>query len=358
MKIKHNALFISCFLVASCGSGGSNNSDSESENACLPSEIESTLDQQLASLETSVDFSFAVKREDGRQYIYNRGGSTLKTSYQSASTSKLIVSVAILRLVEQGYLSLTDSPQDYITDWPIESTDPLYNMTLAQLLSFTSGLEAEPLCVHLPFSNFESCVNSIATANDDNDVVPNTEFHYASTHMQVAGMMAYKAAGATSWEAVFEAFKSETGLFENGAFDLPSSANPRLAGGMHWTGEEYMAFLEALKKGELLDVNSMTVLLEDRTSDTARSYSPAYDALTEDWHYGLGLWHECQSNVFDCAAGERISSPGTYGAYPYWDRQLGYIGLVARQGSLFTFKEGVEIERAVRGTVEEWVACS
>jgi len=230
-------------------------------------------------------------------------------------------------------------------------------MTLSQLLSFTSGLEGEPVCVHLPFSRFEGCVNTIAEVNADNGVVPGERFQYASTHLQVAGMMAYKAAGASDWEAVFNDFKSETGLFSNSTFDLPSSDNPRLAGGMQWTGEAFMAFLNALQNDELLEASSMELLLKDHTSDVTMAYSPAYDALSEEWHYGLGLWHECESSVFDCVAGARVSSPGTYGAYPYWDRQLGYVGLLARQGSLFTFKEGIEIERSVRNTVESWVAC-
>jgi len=107
--IKHIALFSSCLLLASCGSSDSDN-NSEADSACVVTEIESDLDQQLAGVSTDTDFSFTVKREDGREYIFNRGDSTLQTFYQSASTSKMVASVIILRLVEQGYLSLTDSP--------------------------------------------------------------------------------------------------------------------------------------------------------------------------------------------------------------------------------------------------------
>ena len=282
----------------------------------------------------------------------------MDTAYESASTSKLVSAVIILRLVEQGYLNLTDHPQDYIPGWPITSSDPLYNITLAQLLSFTSGLTIEPLCQNLPTADFASCVNTIATSNAHNGITPGTQFYYASTHLQVAGLMAMHARGLATWQAVFDEFRSQTGLFPHGSYDLPSTTNPRLAGGMHWTGTEYLAFLKALKSNTLLSASSMAEFLKDRTANgVTLVYSPAMDAIGEDWHYGFGFWHECQSPTFNCTPGERISSPGAYGAYPFWDRNKNYIGIVARQGALQTSFNGVAIERTVRPQVEAWVAC-
>lgn len=346
-----------CVLIISCGSGGSDNVSSQPEASCSIYELEADLDELLIKVESDVDFSFAVQRQDGRQYIFNRGSSTLQTSYESASTSKLVSAVIILRLVELGYLTLADQPQDYISDWPIDSTDILDTINLAQLLSFTSGLESAPLCLNLGFSDFESCVNNIATRNVNNGVAPGEAFYYASTHLQVAGVMAFKAFGVASWQEVFSDFKAQTGLFPNSTYDLPSSSNPRLAGGMHWFGEDYIAFLFALNNGEILNPRSMALLLTDHTEGLTTNYSPAFDTLMEDWRYGFGLWHECESSVFNCEVGKRMSSPGAYGAYPYWDNSIGYVGLVARQGDLGTFEKGVVIEKVVRGTVERWAAC-
>ena len=187
--------------------------------------------------------------------------------------------------------------------------------------------------------------------------MPGQEFYYASTHLQVAGLMAIKARGVASWQDVFTEFKTQTGLFATSTYELPSASNPRLAGGMLWTGEEYMAFLKALRDGALLNAASMSNLLADHTATATMVYSPAVAGLGEDWHYGFGLWHECQSATYNCTAGSRISSPGAYGAYPYWDRSKGYFGIVARQGTLGTFPNGVAIERAVRPRAEEWAAC-
>ncbi|HEY8102732.1 MAG TPA: serine hydrolase domain-containing protein [Burkholderiaceae bacterium] len=350
------ALLTASIFLASCG-GGSADSSPPPVASCSVTQLETDMTTILSQATSDVDFSFVVERQDGRRYNYNRGASTLQTSYESASTSKLVTAVIILRLVEQGYLNLSDRPQDRIGSWPIANTDPLYNMTLAQLLSFTAGLTTEPACLNAGFINFETCVNNIATANAGNGISPGQEFYYASTYLQVAGLMAIKARGVATWQDVFSEFKTQTGLFANGAYDLPSASNPRLAGGMHWTGEEYMAFLTALKKGLLLNPTSMNQLLADHTVNITMANSPSLTDLGEDWHYGFGLWQECQSTTYNCTPGTRVSSPGSYGAYPYWDRVKAYTGLLARQGPLRSFSDGAAIERAVRPKVEEWVAC-
>lgn len=356
MKAGSIFLFIASGFAVGCGTTDAGAPSGPAPSCSLP-QLEAAMDAVLAGVVTDVDFSFAVKREDGRRYTFTRGASSLQTSYESASTSKLVSAVIVLRLVDKGYLNLSDRPQDRIASWPIGSGDALYNMTLAQLLSFTSGLTADPLCINAAGADFESCVTEIASVNAGNGVIPGREFYYSSTHLQVAGLMAVKARGFASWREVFAEFQRQTGLFATAAYDLPSLTNPRLAGGMHWTGEEYLAFLEALKEGSLLSSSSMSQLLTDHTASAAITNSPAFAALGEDWHYGFGLWHECQSATFNCSAGTRVSSPGAYGSYPFWDRNKNYVGILARKGPLGTGFKGVLIERSVRPDVERWVAC-
>jgi len=348
-------LFFAVFSTVSCKN--SSTTAESTTGTCSISQLETQMTSTLSSVSTEVDFSFSVERSDGRRFSYNRGSSTLQTSYESASTSKLVTSVIILRLVQNGYLTLSAKPQDFITSWPINSGNSLYNMTLAQLLSFTSGLTTEPLCLNSGIANFETCVNTIASNNASNGLTPGQQFYYAGTHMQVAGLMAVKARGVATWQNLFSEFKTQTGLFATSTYDLPSIANPRLAGGMHWTAEEYMAFLKALKAGSLLNSTSMNLLLSDQIASATIANSPAVTSLNEDWHYGLGLWHECQSVTYNCMAGTRVSSPGSYGSYPFWERSKSYFGIVAREGALGTFPNGLAVERAVRTKVESWAAC-
>lgn len=353
-------LILSALLCTACGGSASGTAAPTTANtpvaSCSVTQLESEMNSQLSQLATDTDFAFAVEREDGRRYVYQRGSFRMQTLVESASTSKLVSAVMILRLVEQGHLKLSERPQDRIVSWPITGGSSLSNMSLANLLSFTSGLTAEPLCINAGIANFETCVNTIANANIGNQIVPGTEFYYASTHLQVAGLMAVKARGVASWQDLFAEFKQQTGLFKTASFDLPSLNNPRLAGGMHWNGEEYLEFLSALKKGRLLNASSMNQLLTDHTANLKLVYSPAA-ALGETWHYGFGLWHECQSTSFNCAPAERVSSPGAYGAYPFWDRKKSYVGILTRQGELGTFTKGVAVERAIRPKVEAWLVC-
>lgn len=351
-------LIIFCALIFLFSCKASNTAETgTSPNQCSTTTLESEMDSVLSTTTSEVDFSFSVERADGRRYTYNRGSSTMQTPYESASTSKLVSAVIILKAVQSGDLTLADKPQDHISGWPLISSDPLYAATLENLLSFTSGIYTEHGCLNLGLSNFETCVTNIANTNASTSRVPGAEFYYSGSHLQVAGLMTVKAKGFANWQSVFSEFKNSTGLFSSSTYDLPSSTNPRLAGGMHWTGDEYMAFLKALKSGSILNSTSMNQLLIDRTASTVMTYSPVFDGMNETWHYGFGLWHECQNTTWNCTAGSRISSPGAYGAYPFWDRSKNYFGIVARQGSLGTYTNGLSIERSVRSKVEAWNAC-
>jgi CubicO group peptidase (beta-lactamase class C family) len=353
MKTLPLSAFLLSALAAGCGGSGDG-----SGSSCSLGALESDMDATLSQTVTDADFTYAIQRADGRRYVYDRGASTLQTLYESASTSKLVSALIVLRQIERGALSLNAHPQDYIAGWSIAPGDPLYPMTLEQLLSFTAGLTEEPACINDGQADFERCVAQMARANAGNGLVPGSEFYYASTYLQVAGLMAVKARGAASWQTLYAEFQQQTGLFPNSAYDLPSTGNPRLAGGMHWTGEDYLAFLQALQTGSLLNAATMSQMLADHTAAPVMIVnSPALNRLGEDWHYGLGLWQECQSPSYDCTPGTRVSSPGTYGAYPFWDRAKGYVGIVARQRGLGNSPDGIAVERAVRPQAEAWVQC-
>jgi len=343
--------------------------------SCSVTDLEATMTSTLNGVTNSSDFSFLVERHDGRQFSYNRGVSHLTDYYESASTSKLVSAVIILRAVDKGYLTLENKPQDFIKNntgavtWPIASTKPLYNyITLRKLLSFTSGLLVPDLdstnisnsivCLSDGTADFETCVKTIGFKNKDNTLSSSPQFYYSSSHLQVAGLMAIKASGVSSWQDLFTQFKNETGLFNTSTYDLPSATNPRLAGGMHWTALEYFAFLKAFKNGELLSSSLMNEMLSDQIANSELTYSPLIVALNEAWHYGFGSWQECQNTTYNCVSGTRISSPGAYGSYPYWDRNKNYIGIVANQATTTgNFHEGLDIERAVRSQVESWTSC-
>lgn len=282
----------------------------------------------------------------------------MSTVYESASTSKWVTATIILSLVDRGFLSLDDRPQDFISWWPIGASDPLYNIRLRDLLSFTSGLVVEPGgldSMDNPFGTMSNDVRAIALSNAGNGKTPATEFWYASTHLQVAGYMAVLARGAVDWQEVFKEFQARTGLFSTAQYDLPSVKNPRLAGGMHWSGNEYFRFIKAYYDKQILSPAMHDLAISDQLIGKSVPFfgSPIRMRLGQDWHYGFGLWLESTNASFN---GQILaySSPGAYGAYPFMNPQNRFYGMVARQGTNGTFPNGVAIYQAVMPLVIEW----
>jgi len=359
--------------VAACGSPGGSDPDAataadaatapdagpsgtctDAELTALEATMATTLDQagEDPAITTEPAFTLLLEAEDGRRFTHAHAGSTATTVYESASTSKWVTATVILDLVDQGLLSLDTTAHDELGFW----TEPAVD--LRDLLSFTSGFAQEPFCLNLPNADFATCVATIYANNSATAAPPGAEYEYASTHLQVAGLMAMQAASAASWAAVFDAWRARTGLFPTGAYDLPSATNPRLAGGMHWTGEEYLGFLRALYAGDLLQPATRAAMFANQRGAATVISSPAWDSAGEDWAYGLGNWLECPTATtlggYDCGEGHRDSSPGAYGAYPFIDLDHHYLGIVARQGALGTGFEGVAIFRTVEAVAARW----
>jgi hypothetical protein len=131
-----------------------------------------------------------------------------------------------------------------------------------------------------------------------------------------------------------------------------------LAGGITFKVKDYIDFLRDYYSGNLLTVVTQKKQTKDQIKSSAIMASPIKKGLNKDWHYGLGLWIECDSSKFNCGDRvDRISSPGAYGAYPFVSYEDNMFGIVAMQGALGAFREGYEIYDAVKNEVVDWVAC-
>lgn len=334
----------------------------EATRSALESEIGGKLDVAAgdASVTSVTSFTLVLETFGGHRFVYTHGDSSPDTSYESASTSKWVAAAVILDLVDRGLIALDDEPSDYLSYWTTTAHAP--GVTLAQLLSFTSGFSQEPLCFNLPDADFAVCVQRAYELNVDQAAAPGSQFDYSSTHLQVAGMMAVNATGSAGFSELFAAWQNRTGLFPSGAFDLPSTSNPRLAGGMHWTANDYMEFLRAIASGELLEASTREAMLANQRGGATVVGSPTLDALDQDWAYGFGNWLECPTahgaDSYDCGVGHRNSSPGAYGAYPFIDWDGRYFGMLARQGPLGTFREGDALYQTVAEDITSWAnAC-
>jgi D-alanyl-D-alanine-carboxypeptidase/D-alanyl-D-alanine-endopeptidase len=148
-----------------------------------------------------------------------------------ASASKMVAGLVIFRLVDQGFLAL-DSTTGSVLGW----TGPQADITLRQLLSFTSGMEREAPCTLLPAISLAECVEIIS--RQPLVAAPGTRFDYGSTHLHVAARMAEVVTGQ-GWAELFASqLKTPLGLAspELAWYTAPRQAvgaiNPLIAGGI------------------------------------------------------------------------------------------------------------------------------
>jgi len=84
-------------------------------------------------------WSDAVGTLDGRS---EGAASTVQTQYRIGSITKTFVAVEVLRIRDEGLLDLNDTLRHHMNDTSIDGT-AIGDITIAQLLSHTSGLQSE-----------------------------------------------------------------------------------------------------------------------------------------------------------------------------------------------------------------------
>src|SRR5688572_7789974 len=225
--------------LAACGGGG--------DDAAGPPPV--PVPDPFADVDRRASAAFAAQGISGMGLvIYDATGTKRFEKYYGsfsgdqrvaiASASKMVAGLVILRLVDQGFLTL-DSTTGAVLGW----TGAQAAITLRQLLSFTSGMEREAGCTLLPGIALADCVQLIA--QQPLVAAPGTRFDYGSTHLHVAARMAEVATGQT-WANLFATqLKAPLGLTSNDLqwYTAPRQAvgtsNPLVAGGIRATMNEY-----------------------------------------------------------------------------------------------------------------------
>lgn len=260
-----------------------------------------------------------------------------------ASASKWVSASILLRLVDQGVLSLDTKTKVLLVDRnEVPWSGNLGEATLRHLLSFTTGISGDDTSSELTLSLTEA----VLRIHDDlgpSAAVPGSYFHYGSTHLRIAARMAEVATGKT-WAQIYdEELRLPLGWAATSTYGLTGNPNP--AGTLSCTGREYLRFLAMQLRGGLDGTNRLLpqALLDQQRSDqwgagTTIAFSPyaAVDA-TKLYHYGLGNWLETTDSTRPPSATNpilRVSSTGKFGWAPWVAMDGVYAGLVlTRQDS-------------------------
>ncbi|WP_342248998.1 serine hydrolase domain-containing protein [Sphingomonas sp. OTU376] len=355
-------------LLAACSSGGSEPTPGPSPTpTATPSPTPSpspspTPTPSTAALQAAIDASpvanlyVIVGTRAGIVYRYQKGSFPSTATASIASATKMLSGATILRLVEAGRMSLSDHPQKYLSYWTNDPADPRSQVTLQQLLSFTSGfnpLETDRGCISDGNTTIAACAREFYERGLD--TAPGTAFSYGPAHLQIAGAMAEAASGQSFPSLFRQQVADPAGMSSRTAYSIPSTSNPRLSGGGVSTAEDYAAFLSAMLGGRLL--TDLDTYVADRTAGLPVLASPDVTTSMGEWHYGLASWHECDDTPFSsrCATARLISSPGAFGWTPWIDFDRGYWGLIAMYEPIGGSQQGVALEQQLQPLINTYL---
>ncbi len=321
-------------LLAACSSGSSDGP------APAPPPPIGGGEPDFAAVRAAVDaFAFddvvlLIGDETGELYRYEKGLLRAEDVVSVASASKMISGLGVWRLVEAGDLNREDAPQDHLVFWETMEPAGRSGVTLDHLLGFVSGFNnapTEPGCIGDGVSTLPECVTEIHDGGID--TAPGASLYYGPEHLQIAALMAVEAVGATDFGAILrDRLFDPAGVSASTRFSPLAGDNPRYAGGLGATAEDYGRILTGVLSGAL--VSDLAGYLEDRTASATVGYRPdSIDANNLDWRYGAGFWIECDAPVFQaaCATTPTISSPGAFGFTPWIDFGNDYWGVIAMQ---------------------------
>ncbi len=210
--------------------------------------------------------------------------NTLDTRFDVASITKLFTSVAVLNLVGRGELDLETSIHQYVD---LEGTTIGTDVTLLHLLTHTSGIADDAdeeagenysdLFVDTPnYSIIETRDFLPQFAYKEPLAAPGVQCRYCNVGYILAGLAIERVTGVAYRQYVFDEVMTKAGMLDSGFYDRRDAA-PRVAegwdlidgtwvqniysyppigspaDGAHVTAADLVRFLEAARRGELLD---------------------------------------------------------------------------------------------------------
>jgi len=280
------------------------------------------------------DVAVLIGDSSGALYRFERGSMGTARVVQIASASKMVFGLLGWQLIEQGKLARGSRPADVLGFWAKDAADPRSQVTLDQLLGFTSGFvgeDREAECIGDAQVSLAACVQQIHDGGLANP--PGSQFDYGASHMQIAALMFAESQGKSINQLLREVLFMPLGVSSETRYSLLGD-NARYGGGLRSSADDYALLLTALVKGDL--AANRAGYLADRTAGVRFGYRPpTIGEKNLDWHYGFGFWKECDAPVYSaaCEAEQVISSTGAFGFTPWVDFKRGYWAIIAIEES-------------------------
>lgn len=299
--------------------------------------------------------SFQVFNSSGTRVYARSSGLDYSTYKPIASGSKWVTAVVAMKAIESlNCTTGTTLSLSTTTGQALGWTGTRGNITLRQLLSFTSGLNAGNLnganCIStLPAgagnTEKDACSDAI---RDGSTGTPGELFVYNSNHMAVAMRMLEKTCNRT-WTQIFTetlvtplGWDSSQAIWK-GNFQSSTTTDGSMSGayGLTISAEAYARMLSALLRngtarnatGDVtgfLSQNNVNEILNDQFNGATIGYSQ-FASFGYRWQYGLGNWRFCSTpqTPSECDKDLISHSLGINGFYPFLDRNKGYYAILA-----------------------------
>ena len=246
------------------------------------------LDALLTAYHDAGQFSgaVAIRLDNGLSFDAARGmadhawsvPNTPETRFQLASLSKVLTATLIHRLVDEGRLSLDDTVSAHIAEL---NGEPWNQISIASLLSHTSGLKREVHEDGLELLKYQSRANLIAAiAAHPLRFEPGTNTGYSNAGYVLLRLIAESASGDRFDTLLQSRIFTPAGMTESGIYH-PARLHDRLAegydrlpdgyaraefrdpstnlgaAGLYSTVRDLVRFDRALRNGHILSNNSL-----------------------------------------------------------------------------------------------------
>lgn len=308
--------------LAACGGGGS----TEAPPPTSAGDPWTAVDNAITASQGQFSGGLTVEVLTPAGVVHSRsaGGFTNTDAVLVASASKWVSATVILRLVDQGVLSLDTPTSALLTDgsgapW----AGNLGSAKLRHLLSFTTGISGDDAASEDNALTLDQAVKVIYADLAPTAAAPGSFYHYGGTHLRIAARMAEVATGKTWAQLVREQLGAPLGWPLWATFGGPNY-NP--AGNLYIDGQNYVKFVALQLRKGLYGTQRLLpeALIDAQRADgfgpaTTIAYSPYVEKLGRTYHYGFGNWLETAGGGAPSGADPvvRWSSTGTFGWAPW-----------------------------------------
>ncbi|XOV90485.1 MAG: serine hydrolase domain-containing protein [Pseudomonadota bacterium] len=285
----------------------------------------------------SVPWAALLVTQGGQDLYAHAVGTDLDHVDVLRSATKIATVTALMRLVDRNLISLDDPASRYIPSFAGEKRD----ISVRHLLSMNSGLpwNCPAFSDEMPLSEAADVI-----AKQPLSAAPGARFIYGNLGLTVAGRVAEVVSGQT-WDQYFkEAVADPLGM----KFTYSPLATGRLGGGGRTNLFGYDKLLKMHLAGGVHEGDQFlsASLVESMQQPNGSAFKNPIKE-TPFFGYGMGWWFDVVDNQGRPLV---ISDAGTWGAYPWIDRQRRYAAFLFVRSTLAA---GSAIVHEVRPVIEK-----